>query len=201
MRGSHSQDHGRCRCTVQGRRLTDDKKKNTERGRHCPTPPLPPNTSYDDVRTSGSHFQFERYSHALAHSLVQVISRGATQRRPHPTRSPYHPCRAAVRCSPARPKRCSTNSSPSSGRASARGRHELRWPQRCCSLRFDVLFCGGEGRAGDVNFPRQRACRRPEDCRRRDTDTHKAWVSVDRATVFLTMSLTEDASEVAESYV
>ena len=36
----HSQDHGRCRCTVQGRRPTDDKKKNTERCLHCPTPPL-----------------------------------------------------------------------------------------------------------------------------------------------------------------
>jgi len=40
----------------------------------------------------------------------------------------------------------------------------------------------------------------PEDCKRRDTFTHEAWVSLDKATVFFTMSLTDASSEVAESY-
>ena len=44
---------------------------------------LPSNTSPDDVQTSGSHFQFERYSNALAHSLVQKISWAATHRDSH----------------------------------------------------------------------------------------------------------------------
>jgi len=41
----------------------------------------------------------------------------------------------------------------------------------------------------------------PEDCRRRVVVTQLAWVSEDSATVFVTTSLTEAASNEAELYV